>query len=161
MDGFAAKTTKIPEKSTTLICKEWQVEFDDAPFEQFEVRCNKVMKKASKRRARSAQEKQFLEHDRLLHPRKSHNERGEPVFDMDERAKESLQCDIKNNLHKRMKPRELQEFHFDVHGKHPLHIFGSRIYQMMRRQKFPNCLEHESTEKRGKCAKDNGTFERN
>ena len=48
--------------------KARQEEFDDVPFDQFEVRYKEATKKAAKRQARSAEEEAWLVRDRLLHP---------------------------------------------------------------------------------------------
>jgi hypothetical protein len=122
-------------------------EFKDVPFEQFEVRYNEATKTAAKRRARSAQELEWLEHDRLLHPRQSHNHRGDPVFDMDIAAKEQLRDDIKNKLHEQMTPMEFWQSR-EVYTKYKLDKFRPRIYQEVRRGKMLNWLEKKRTEKR-------------
>ena len=127
--------------------KSRQKEFSDVPFDQFEVRYQDALKQAAKRRARAAEEEQFLKHDRLLHPRQTHNHRGEPVFDMDIEAKEQLRYDIKIKLHKRMSPMEIWELR-EVYTKYKLDKFRPRIYQEIRRIKFLNWLEKKRTEKR-------------
>jgi hypothetical protein len=140
-----------------------QEEFNDVPFNQFALRYKDATKQAAKRRARSAQELEWLERDRRLYPRQSHNHRGEPVFDMDIEAKEQLKADIKNKLHKQMKPSELWEYR-PVYSKYKLDKFRPRIYQEIRRIKFLNWLEKKQTEKRKEFkAKQaaNVTYERN
>ena len=92
------------------IYKSKQCKFEDVCFDQFQKRFKEATKDASKRRDRSAKEEEFLKHDRLLHPRKKYNHRGEPVFDMDIEAKQQLCSDIKNKLHKQMSPSELWEY---------------------------------------------------
>lgn len=135
--------------------------FEEIPFEQFEVRYNDATKMAAKRRARSAQEAEWLEKDRRLHPRQSHNHRGEPVFDMDIAAKAQLRDDVQNNLHLRMTPMELWE-HREVYAKYKLDIFRPRIYQEVRRVKMVNWLEKKRTEKRTEyTAKKEKTYKRN
>jgi hypothetical protein len=127
--------------------KTKQEEFKDIPFDQFEVRYKEATKKAAKRRARSAEEEEWLDRDRLLHPRQSHNHQGEPVFDMDIPAKAQLQADIKNKLHKRMTPMELWEYR-QVYAKYKLDKFRPRIYQEIRRVKMLTWLDKKRTEKR-------------
>lgn len=122
-------------------------EFNDVQFDQFEVRYNEATKMAAKRRARSAQEEAWLERDRLLHPRQTHNHRGEPVFDMDIAAKTQLRDDVKDKLHKRMTPKELWE-HREVYAKYKLDKFRPHIYQEVRRVKMVNWLEKKRNEKR-------------
>jgi hypothetical protein len=121
--------------------------FQDVPFGQFEARYKEATKKADKRRARSAEEEAWLDRDRLLHPRKSHNHRGEPVFDMDIPAKKQLRDDVKNKLHKRMTPKELWEYR-DVYAKYKLDKFRPRIYQEIRRGKMLNWLNKQRKLKR-------------
>lgn len=122
-------------------------EFQDVPFDQFEVRYKEATKKAATRRARSAEEEVWLIRDRLLHPRQSYNHRGEPVFDMDIPAKEQLREDVKNKLHKRMTPSELWEYR-DVYAKYKLDKFRPRIYQEIRRGKMLNWLDKQRRLKR-------------
>lgn len=123
--------------------------FAQVPFTQFERRYNEAIQKATKRRARSAQEEEWLKHDRKLYPRQSHNHRGEPVFDMDEAAKAQLKEDMKNNLHKEMEPMALWEKR-KVYQKYKLEKFRQRIYQCERRAKFHNYLEHKRNSCRNK-----------
>jgi SAP domain len=124
-----------------------QPEFAKVPFSQFEVRYNDAIKKAEKRRARSAQEEEWMKHDRRLHPRQTLNHRGEPVFDMDVKAKETLREDVKNKLYGILKPRELWELR-KVYQKYDPNIFRQRIYQEIRRNKYLNYLEKKRTKKR-------------
>ena len=133
------------------VYKSRQEEFSDVPFDQFEARYNDATKKAAKRRARSALEEEYLHHDRQLYPRKSHNHRGEPVFDMDTEAKMQLREDIKNKLHKSMSPMELHEFR-TCYMKYKLCIFRPRIYQEVHRNKFLNHLEKQRKKKRKEYA---------
>lgn len=134
------------------IYKERQEEFKEVPFDQFEVRYNEAIKKAAKRRARSAQEAAWMRHDRRLYPRQTHNHRGEKVFDMDDRAKRQLRKDIKNKLHKQMTPMELWLKRKRYHRHYKLSKFRHRIYQEIRRVKFNNFLEKKRTEKRKEFA---------
>lgn len=121
--------------------------FRDVPFEQFKEKFYDAVGQAAKRRARSAKEEEWLEHDRRLHPRETHNQRGEPVFDLDTDAKVQLREDVKNKLHKRLKPMELQWLR-EVYQKYSLDIFRHRIYQEIRRQKYLNYLEKKRIEKK-------------
>lgn len=135
-------------------------EFKVVPFDQFEARYKDATKAAARRRARSAQEEEWLAHDRLLHPRQSHNHRGEPVFDMDIEAKEQLREDIKNKAHLDLTLMELWELR-DVYSKYKLDIFRQRIYQEICRIKYLNYLEKKQTKKRREFAANNVSFNRN
>jgi hypothetical protein len=141
------------------IYKHTMDEFNDVPFDQFQARYNDSISKAAVRRARAAEEEAWLEHDRRLHPRKSHNQRGEPVFDLDQEAKKQLQEDIKNKLHKTMTPMELQSSRA-IYMKYKPEKFRFRIYQEIRRVKFLNYLEKQRTKKRRQFAANHVKFER-
>ena len=134
------------------IYQDRQEEFKDIPFDQFKERYLDSTKAAIKRRARSSKEEEFFRHDRLLHPRQSHNDRGEPVFNMDTEAKKQLRDDITNKQHKTMEPMELW-LSRKVYRKYKLHIFRPRIYQEIRRNKYINWLEMKRTEQRDAHAK--------
>jgi len=121
--------------------------FDEIPFKQFQDRYNEAIQKAAKRRARSAEEEKMLKHDRCLHPRQTHNDRGEPVFDMDEEAKKQLIEDVNNSLHKKMEPKELWQSR-EMYRKYKLNKFRQRIYQYERRAKFLNWLEKQRNKQR-------------
>lgn len=150
--GWLHGQDDLDAKTVYDVYQNKQEEFRDIPFGQFEVRYIDSTKQAAKRRERSAQEEEFLKHDRILHPRQSHNHRGEPVFDMDTLAKEQLRNDIKNKLHKQMKPMELW-LSREVYQKYKLDIFRPRIYQEIRRIKFLNWLEKKRTDKRDEFAR--------
>jgi hypothetical protein len=123
-----------------------QLEFEEVPFEQFKEIYNKATKQAAKRRARSAKEEEWLQKDRILHPRQSHNHRGEPVFDMDIEAKEQLREDIKNKLHKQMTPMELWKSR-DLYAKYKLDRFRPRIYQESWQANTLSTLRRKETRK--------------
>lgn len=146
--GWLHAEDDVDARDVFEVYQSWHEEiFQEVPFSQFEVRYNEAIKKAEKRRARSAQELEWLKRDRLLHPRQTHNHRGEPVFDMDEKAKKQLRKDVKNKLNEVMSPSELWEMR-KLYGKYKLRIFRQRIYQEVRRQKYVNYLNKKRNEKR-------------
>jgi hypothetical protein len=55
-------------------------------------------KQASEEHAVAQQEEECFAHDHKFYPRKTHNERGEPVFDMPP-AKPLLRQDVKDQMH--------------------------------------------------------------
>ena len=65
------------------------------PFEQFEARLRDHRDQAKEKWLRSATEEMAMVHDRRLHPRKTHNDKGEKEFDMSE-AKFLLRKDAKD-----------------------------------------------------------------
>ena len=84
-------------------------------------------------------------------PDKLTTEKGEPVFDLDKRAKKKLVQDIARKRHLRMTPEELWQSR-EEYMKYELDKFRQRIYQEKRRQKFINYLEMKRTEARDKLA---------
>ena len=125
------------------LCQERQSEFKDVPFSQFEVRHNESTQKAQKCRARLAEEDQWMKHDRMISPQQTYNERGEPVFDMDEKAKKQLQEDVKRKLHKAMSPSELWEGLIcpsqmqikDISASHPPRDPATKLFEITARRR--------------------------
>jgi hypothetical protein len=114
-------------------------QFDEVVWSQFQARLKDHRKQAGEQIHRAAQEEQYMIHDRQLHPRQSHNERGEPVFDMSP-AKALLREDIKQKLHTTMTPAKLQASKQAYQPFKP-EIFRARIYQEVRLQKYFNYLK--------------------
>jgi hypothetical protein len=114
-------------------------EFENIVFSQFEARLKGHRKQVSSNDALASRNAHALEHDRGLYLRPTHNERGEPVFDMHP-AKELLRGDIRNGVHQTMSPSELQRTRpeYMVFDKTK---FKHRIYQEVRRNKFLHHLD--------------------
>jgi hypothetical protein len=121
-------------------------EFAQVPFRQFSDRLRDHRVQVQRMFNRSSQEEIALDHDWRLHPRQTHNHRGEPVFDMSE-AKEKLRTDVENNVHTTMKPGELQK-RFPEYAPFKKNTFKHRIYQEVRRKKFMFYLDLQRTEEK-------------
>ena len=121
--------------------------FQSVSFEQFKKQLHAHRKQCLKFIERTTEEEAAFQHDRALHPRQTHNNRGEPVFDMLP-AKELLRKDVRSGKHLIMTPTELQESRpeYMLFKKRK---FKERIYQEVRRNKFIYFLE----QKREKQAK--------
>ena len=128
------------------VYKHTYEEFEDVVYDQFEARLKDYVRENSKSKERSKEEEKWMREDRKLHPRQTHNQRGEPVFDMDY-AKRVLREDVKNNVHLEMKPKELWELREPYHKFKP-DIFRQRIYQEVRRNKMINHMENKRTKRR-------------
>lgn len=108
---------------------------------QFLERLKDHRRQVSGRRAKSDRESEALAADRLLHPRSTHNHKGELVFAMTPAAG-LLREDVCNGLHKQLSSEELQakrEEYAPV--KH--RIFYNRRFQEVRYQKRCKHLEAE------------------
>jgi hypothetical protein len=110
-------------------------EFATVPFLQFKGHLKDHRKQVRERLANSLTEEMALAHDRRLHPRQTHNHRGEPVFDLSP-AKECLREDVKNKLHLTSNFQETRPEYKGFKTKK----FNDRIHQEVRRQKFMNYL---------------------
>jgi hypothetical protein len=111
------------------------VAFRNVPFKQFNDRLKVHMRQHGQKVSAAAEEEiGALAHDRRLHPRKTHNHRGEPVFDMSA-AKPLLRQDVKDKTHLTMETAALQLSCGEYHGFHPKQ-FRERICQEVRYQKF-------------------------
>lgn len=115
------------------------IEFQDVPYEQFRDRLNSHRNQVTLLENQSFEGELALAHDRLLHPRQTHNHRGEPVFDLSS-AKLLLREDVKNELHTTMDRAELQASRPEYMCFN-IKVFKDRIYQEVRRKKFIAYLE--------------------
>jgi hypothetical protein len=82
-------------------------QFNTVVESQFVVRLRDHRTKASEYLHQTLQEEQYFARDRLLYPRQSHNERGEPVFDKSP-GKALLREDVSNGIHTTMSVARLQ-----------------------------------------------------
>ena len=73
-------------------------QFGVVVLDQFKARLQSHRKQASIDHVIASKEEQYFAHDRQLYPRKTHNKRGEPIFDMSP-AKPLLRQDIKDDMH--------------------------------------------------------------
>ena len=106
-------------------------------FEQFKVRL-KDHRKQLQRKSNSTQlEMAALAHDRLLFPKKTHNEKGEKIFYWTEGMK-LLKQDIDDGLHLKMTPSQLQKMRPVEYGEFSPKIFGRRIRQAIRKKRLIN-----------------------
>ncbi len=115
-------------------------QFSIVVVDQFIPRLKDHRKQASEEYAVAQQEEEYFAHDRKCYPRKAHNERGEPVFDMSP-AKPLLRQDIKDEMHLLYKTsRKLQSSRLEYKPFKP-RIFQDRILQEIRLQKYVHYLQ--------------------
>ena len=118
-------------------------EFRDVSYEQFRDRLRDHRNQVKRLLKYSLDEQAGMVQDRKIFPRKSHNRKGEPVFDMDE-AKRLLRDDVANGKHKEMTAEQLRNTRPSVYGRFSKRIFELRIHQEVRRNKFINYLKQQS-----------------
>lgn len=119
-------------------------EFTGVVFDQFKDRLKGHRAQITTKRRQTARELQAWEHDKLC-PRKTHNERGEPAFDLHP-AKALLQEDVRMKLNTQMVPSQLQATRPEYRA-FKKHVFKQRVYQEVRRQKFVFYLNIARAEK--------------
>ena len=83
-----------------------------------------------------------LAHDRKIHPKRAHNDRGEPRWEGSE-AERLLQQDVKDGKDKTMKPHDLW-FSHEEYQKYPKDVFRGHIYQERRCQKFLHYVKNKN-----------------
>jgi hypothetical protein len=98
----------------------------------------------------AAEEEIALAHDRRLHPRKTHNRRGGPVFDISA-AKLLLRQDVKDKIHLTVETAAFQQSRREYHRFHQKK-FRERICQEFRLQKFLFYLEMKRINEKAKIA---------
>jgi hypothetical protein len=109
-------------------------------FSQFEARLKSHRAQVKRDKVFAARDKEAFDRDEKLFPRKSHNHRGEPRFDLNQSAKKMLQKDVEEGKHDSMSPLQLQRTRSEYLAFDAT-IFSDRIRQEVRRQKFINYLE--------------------
>jgi hypothetical protein len=120
-------------------------EFASVVKSQFVARLKAHREQANAHSEAAHSDMQALTHDRALFPRKTHNARGEVVFDMTA-ARGLLREDVANKRHTAMIPAEFQKTRPEYMVFKPT-IFKCRIYQEERYQKYINWLELKRSEK--------------
>ncbi len=109
-------------------------------LDQFKAHLQSHGKQASEEYAIAQQEEEYFAHDRTFYPRKTHNERGEPVFDMSP-AKPLLRQDFKDKVYLHYKTlKKLQLSRLEYKPFKP-RIFQDRILQEIRLQKYVHYLQ--------------------
>ena len=113
--------------------------FKDVVLDQFKARLKDHRKAAAKDLHKALQHQQFFEHDREIYVRETHNERGEPIFDLSP-ARILLSEDVKNKIHERMSARQLQDSRkeYQIFKRK---VFSDRIRQEVRLQKYHHYLD--------------------
>jgi hypothetical protein len=115
-------------------------QFGAVVLDQFEVRLKDHRKASLKDYARAQEEEKYLAHDRQFYPRKTHNERGEPVFNLSP-AKLLLREDIKDRLHMTIYKTARKMWASRSEYKiFKIEIFKDRFLQEIRRSKYIHYL---------------------
>lgn len=114
-------------------------------YEQFQKQFKAHQLQITKKKKQSNREEAAYRRHVDMYPRRTHNSRGEPVFDVHE-AKDLLREDVRVGKHKQLTPIELRNSRPEYQD-FKLKIFCQRIYQEVRRHKFVHTLELKRAEK--------------
>ena len=120
-------------------------------FKQFKIQLKAHRQQVMKKKPDLSLQLHALAHDRQLHPRASHNNRGEPVFDMSD-AKALLRSDIEEDKHLGITPSQFRQTRVE-YKQFPLKIFKERVYQEVRRRKFVYYMNWKRAKKVEKAKK--------
>ena len=109
--------------------------FGQYRFDRFKENSKNLKKKITEDREMNAFQEAALVHDRQMFPKNSNTHWGYGRWDQAE-AKTQLRADVKNNLHKSMKPKDLRQSKIEVYGQFPLDVFRNHIYQELSFEGF-------------------------
>mgnify|MGYP002812886629 CR=1 FL=1 len=139
-DGALFKRDAVSAEDLLPWYKEnYPQQFGIVVLDQFKVCLQSHRKQALEEYAVAQQEERRFAHDRKMYPRKTHSERGEPVFDMSP-AKALLQQDIKDEMHLHKTSKQLQLLRPEYKPFKPK-MFQDCIIQAIQRQKYIHYLE--------------------
>lgn len=135
----------IPLKNSYPVKWIWDAykereEFRGVCFEQFAERFEDHKKQEFNFRKRAETDMVDLLHDLSLHPPRTTNRQGEPLFYLSD-AKEKLEEDVKEKKHEKMTPSKLRRSRPEYMAfRMTDDEFKQRIYQEVKRQKFIHYL---------------------
>ena len=120
------------------------LEFKNVPFHQFKKQLKAHREQVSIRKERLGLEEAALIQFRTRNPRKTHNNKYKPVFDMMP-GKQLLRGDVKDGLHLVFSLRELHHSRPEYACLTPKK-FNERVYQEIKRKKYFHHLKLKSVE---------------
>lgn len=112
----------------------YRPEFAEYEYRLFRTNQLQLRKNLKDKDDRAAAESAALAHDRRIHPKPTHNHRGEPRWEGSE-AEQLLQFDVDEGKHESMKPQELYHSRKEYQN-YTLDVFRGHIYQEEKRRKF-------------------------
>ena len=122
-------------------------EFSNVGFEQFARQLSAHRKQSSIARDMAKRDAKAVARDLALYPRRFADEKAEPVFDLDDGAKNLLRADVKYGRHKGLLPSFFQTKR-DDYMIYDSDIFRKRVYQEVRRKKFIHFLSLKRIQER-------------
>ena len=126
-------------------------EFKNVHVDQFRRQLKAHREQVIRRKERLGHQDVALRKFRAENPRKTHNNRGEPVFDMLP-GKALLRQDVKDGLHEQMSKKDFRSSRPEYGVLLPKK-FKARVYQEIRRQKHLNHQELQRAKQREKLKK--------
>ena len=117
-------------------------EFRQFDYEHFRNRLNDLRKRIRDKNNRASAESAALAHDRRIHPKATHNHRGEPRWEGSD-AERLLRLDMDQGMHKIMKPQELWSSRKEYYENYSKDVFRGHIYQEEQRRKFLSYVKNK------------------
>ena len=118
----------------------------DPTYKRFPSRLRSLRLQLIDKNDRAASDLDDLAHDLLLHPPKTHNYRGEPVWEGSEYQRLFRQ-DMDAGLHLTKTPTEFHQSREEYYKNYPLKVFREHIHQEVRRRKFIHYLKKKAEKK--------------
>ena len=110
-------------------------EFADIEYGRFRARLLALRNQIKEKNDHAASDSASLTRDRHIHPKASHNHRGEPRWEGSE-TERLLRLDMDEGKHENMKPIDLYQTREEYYDNFPLKVFRKHIDQEKRRRKF-------------------------
>jgi len=117
-------------------------EFAEFEYGRFRDRLRDLRRTALNKKEQATSESAALAHDRRIHPKATHNYRGEPRWE-GSAAERLLRLDMDAKKHERMKPSELHCSR-NEYSDYPLKVFRKHIHQEECRRKYIAYLNNKN-----------------
>ena len=131
--GMIPESGMKPKDIWDNICSS-RPEFAGFHFKKFPSRLRSARQQAFKKGQRAVNENAAFEHDRLLFPPPTHNQRGEPRWHGSQ-AESLLKHDVAEKRHETMAPQLLHKTRIE-YMDYPLDVFRKHIHQEVRLRKL-------------------------
>jgi hypothetical protein len=131
--GMIPESGMKPKDIWDNICSS-RPEFAGFHFKNFPSRLRSARQQGIQKGSRAVSENAAFEHDRLLFPPATHNQRGEPRWHGSP-AESLLKHDVAEKRHEKMAPQLLRETRVE-YMEFPLDVFRKHIHQEVRLRKL-------------------------
>lgn len=121
-------------------------EFAEFSYEYFRDRLRAIRNQISEKKSLASTDSIALSNDQRIHPRSTHNSRGEPRWE-GSIAEQLLKSDVSKGRHTTMRPQDLYQSRPEYYNNYPLSVLRKHIDQEVRRQKTRTMREEKNKPK--------------